>query len=122
MVEVEECGDRVVFNWMVVVKVFSEVIWNLIEVKIMQLLLSLLKEMQLFNFLDVERGKCVCYFGIYWFVNGNIERGIEFLEFLLFKWKGIIDLLLKILEVFSFQILFLIYESMNDIKRVVDFY
>ena len=122
MVEAEECGDRAAFNRMVVAKAFSEVTWNSTEAKTMQLLPSLLKETQLSNFSDVERGKCACYFGIYRLVNGNIERGIELLEFSLSKWKGTTDPLLKILEVLSSQILSLIYESTNDIKRAVDFY
>ena len=122
MAEAEECGDRVAFNRMVVAKAFSEVTWNSTEAKTMQLLPSLLKETQLSNFSDVERGKCACYFGIYRLVNGNIERGIELLEFSLSKWKGTTDPLLKILEVLSSQILSLIYESTNDIKRAVDFY
>lgn len=122
MAEAEECGDRVAFNRMVVAKAFSEVTWNSTEAKTMQLLPSLLKETQLSNFSDVERGKCACYFGIYRLVNGNIEGGIELLEFSLSKWKGTTDPLLKILEVLSSQILSLIYESTNDIKRAVDFY
>lgn len=122
MAEAEECGDRVAFNRMVVAKAFSEVTWNSTEAKTMQLLPSLLKETQLSNFSDVERGKCACYFGIYQLVNGNIEGGIELLEFSLSKWKGTTDPLLKILEVLSSQILSLIYESTNDIKRAVDFY
>ena len=122
MTEAEECGDRAAFNRMVVAKAFSEVTWNSTEAKTMQLLPSLLKETQLSNFSDVERGKCACYFGIYRLVNGNIEGGIELLEFSLSKWKGTTDPLLKILEVLSSQILSLIYESKNDIKRAVDFY
>ena len=122
MAEAEECGDRAAFNRMVVAKAFSEVTWNSTEAKTMQLLPSLLKETQLSNFSDVERGKCACYFGIYRLVNGNIEGGIELLEFSLSKWKGTTDPLLKILEVLSSQILSLIYESTNDIKRAVDFY
>lgn len=122
MAEAEECGDRVAFDRMVVAKAFSEVTWNSTEAKTMQLLPSLLKETQLSNFSDVERGKCACYFGIYRLVNGNIEGGIELLEFSLSKWKGTTDPLLKILEVLSSQILSLIYESTNDIKRAVDFY
>ena len=122
MAEAEECGDRVAFNRMVVAKAFSEVTWNSTEAKTMQLLPSLLKDTQLSNFSDVERGKCACYFGIYQLVNGNIEGGIELLEFSLSKWKGTSDPLLKILEVLSSQILSLIYESTNDIKRAVDFY
>ena len=122
MAEADKCGDRAAFNRMVVAKAFSEVTWTKTEAKTMQLLPRLLKETQKYNMSVPERGKCACYFGIYQLVNGDIEEGIELLESSLSKWKGTTDPLLKILEVLSSQILSLVCESTNDIKKALDFY
>ncbi|XP_078356427.1 uncharacterized protein LOC144641270 [Oculina patagonica] len=116
----KQLGKKVFYRRLLNSKAFGEVTWG--ESGITRKLLSESKELQVptSSDCDEEKGKHLCYFGIYKLVIGNTEAGMKTLQDALSSMNTSPEH--TILRLIIFQIFALYYQGKNDIVSSSKFY
>ena len=103
-------------------RAFGEVTWG--QKGMTRHLLSKVNELQAAASLvpNLEKGKYLCYMGIYQFVTEETNNGVQFLKEALLSLENCHGAEKRILEMAIFQILAVYFQSLNDLSSATTFY